>query len=278
MSEDLKVSIITVSYNCGNSIAKTMRSVLSQTYKNIEYIIVDGGSTDDTHRVIQSNMDSRIRLIIETDEGIYDAMNKGFSLAEGDIIYFLNCGDYLFDDTIIKEVCSTFISERGIDITYGDVVQYGEKEEYLRMERDSPFHVMARCGVNHQALFVKRSSFYNTRPFNIIYDVYADYDWLLNGLCNHNFRLKYLNMPVVYYQAGGISQQKVARHFPERLHIIRKYFSKAFNISLIWRDPIECLYFIVIYAYLIFESKRFNITFKWKYSHSKPCNLQENSD
>jgi len=259
MREDLKVSIITVSYNCGYSIAKTMRSVLSQTYENIEYIIIDGGSTDDTHQVIQSNMDSRIHLVIEEDGGIYDAMNKGFSLAGGDIVYFLNCGDYLFDDTIIKEVCSTFTSERDIDIVYGDVIQYGEKDKCLKMKRGTPFHVMARCGICHQALFAKRNSFYNTKPFDINYKVYADYDWILNGLCNHNFKLRYLNMPVVYYQAGGVSQQEVVRYFPERLHIISKYFSKAFNLSLIWRDPVECLYFIIIYVYLIFESKRFNI-------------------
>lgn len=262
ITENYKVSIITVSYNSSNTIEKTIRSVLTQTYHDIEYLIIDGGSTDETHQVIQNNADKRMHLVVEEDEGIYDAMNKGFLLATGDIIYYLNCGDYLADNTILENVCAVFQSKKDVEIVYGDAIQYGEREELLQMRRDTPFHVMTRCGINHQALFAKRNAFCHERPFNTHYKIYADYDWLLNGLCNHNLRLKYLCMPVVYYQAGGASQQEVARYFPERLHIIKEYFTKAFNLSLLRSNPFECLYFAIVYIYLVWGSVSFNISFR----------------
>jgi len=258
-AQNLVISVITVSYNSSDTIAKTMQSVLSQNYQEIEYIIVDGGSTDNTHEIIRSNMDERVRLIIESDAGIYDAMNKGFALATGDIIYFLNCGDYLSDDTVIEKICSILKSEHDIDAVYGDIILYDDYNKNLvQIERITPFHVMTRCGICHQAIFVKKNSFYNTKPFNINYKIYADYDWLLNGICDHNYRLCYLNVPVVYYKAGGISQQaRDRRFFTERLILIHKYFTRVFNRDIIIKHPLELLIFVVIYTHLLLRYIKF---------------------
>jgi glycosyltransferase involved in cell wall biosynthesis len=248
-----KVSVITVSYNCSNTIAKTMASVLSQNYYNIEYIIVDSCSTDNTHQIIQGIMDDRVRLVIEDDEGIYDAMNKGFALATGDIIYYLNSGDCLFDETILEKICSIFWSETDIDVVYGDTVSYSYNGKVLiKMKRDTPFHVITRGIICHQAIFAKKSSFLSAVPFNINYKIYADYDWLLDGLCNNNYRLRYLNVPVVYFQAGGFSQQGIGKYSIERVRIINKFFLKAFNLHILFMYPKECGYFIIVYFYLVF--------------------------
>ncbi|MGV8108428.1 glycosyltransferase family 2 protein [Methanospirillum sp.] len=251
--EDIKVTVITITLNCEDTIAKTIDSVLSQTHQNIEYIIIDGSSTDNTRHVIQRIIDDRVYFASEDDKGIYDAMNKGFALASGDIIYFLNSGDYLYNISILETIVSYFKLNGDIDIIYGDIIAYGDNCQHLiKQKRYTPFHVMTRCSICHQALFVKRSSFFNSNPFNTNYRVYADYDWLLDGLSNYNYKIKYLDMPIVFYQEGGFSQRNRGKYSIERIRIINKYWFKVFSKFILLKYPKECIYFIIIYGYLIF--------------------------
>ncbi len=249
----LKISVITVSYNCANTIATTMESVLSQEYSNIEYLIIDGCSNDGTHAVIEARMDDRIRLVIEKDQGIYDAMNKGFSLATGDIIYFLNCGDYLASNTVFNEIIAEFRSNPELDIVYGDVIRYrneSEKEHYheelLKMERKTPLHLLTRC-ICHQGIFAQKSAFNSYPPFNLHYRVYADLEWILREVSQNEIHMGYINKIIAFYQEGGTSEQDISKYFPERLELTNKYFPFIFRWSYLLKYPYESFLFAVKY-------------------------------
>ena len=253
---NLKISVITVSYNCEDTIAKTMQSVLSQTYTNLEYLIIDGCSTDNTHNVVREIMDKRTRLFIEKDNGIYDAMNKGFRLATGDVIYYLNSGDYLANEKVLEDVNSGFLSHPGAGIVYGDVIRYNEKEEeYMKMERKTALHVMTRC-ICHQGIFAKRSAYHDEKPFDEIkYPVYADFDWILREVCYHDVKMFYLNGPVVYYLTGGFSEQEPVKKFSERLEFTKKYFIHDFKGSYLYKCPFEFGLFVAKYLVMMFLYK-----------------------
>lgn len=249
-----KISVITVSYNCANTIAKTIKSVLSQEYSNIEYLIIDGCSNDGTHEVIEALMEDRIRLVIEKDQGIYDAMNKGFSLATGDIMYFLNCGDYLATNTIFNEIIAEFQSNPDLDIVYGDVIRYQNEsgkehcqEELLKMERKTPLHLLNRC-ICHQGIFSKKSAFTNFPPFNLKYPIYADLEWIVREVSLNKIKIGYTDKTIAYYQEGGVSEQDISKYFPERLELINKYFPAIFRRSYLLKHPYECSLFAVKYV------------------------------
>ena len=118
----MKISIITVVWNNATTIKDAIESVLSQTYDNIEYIVVDGASTDGTVEIVQSYGDKISKFISEKDKGIYDGLNKGISLATGDMIAFLHSDDIYASDAIIEEVVLTFKSDKSLDGVYGDLV------------------------------------------------------------------------------------------------------------------------------------------------------------
>jgi glycosyltransferase involved in cell wall biosynthesis len=251
--ELVKVSVITVTYNCEATIGQTMQSVLSQKHQNIEYLIIDGCSTDSTPDIVRQTMDQRVRLFIGKDEGIYDAMNKGLMHVTGDLVSFLNSGDYFCDDTVLDAVASAFVTENAPDVIYGDIRYYSDTGETLMsMERKTPLHVMTRF-LCHQALFVRRSSFAHQKPFNTRFRVYADYDWLLSALCSENLTFFHINAPVVYYQAGGFSQHNVGKYAHERLAIIRKFWNCTVNLRTFLEYPLEILYLSGILLFLLWH-------------------------
>ena len=118
----MKISIITVVWNNVKTIKDTIDSVLSQTYKNIEYIVIDGGSTDGTLSLLESRRDQLSALVSEPDEGIYDAMNKGIKLAKGDVIGFLNSDDFYLNDKVISKVASEFERDIFLDASYANLI------------------------------------------------------------------------------------------------------------------------------------------------------------
>src|SRR5258707_14825723 len=115
--QDLKISVITGVYNAQNTIAKCIESILKQSFKNVQYIIVDGGSTDDTLKIIEKYRHQIDLIVSEPDKGVYDAMNKGITLATGDIVGTLNADDYYASDDILRQVAMAFV-EQNTDIIY----------------------------------------------------------------------------------------------------------------------------------------------------------------
>lgn len=251
LSQDLKVSIITVCYNCENLIEKTIESVIFQSYPNIQYIVIDGGSTDGTLDVIEKYSSHIDTLISEKDNGIYYAMNKGITHANGDIIYFLNSGDFLYNNNVIEIICTKFNQFPDSDIIYGDAILFDENSsQRLSLYRPTPLHVLTRCGICHQSLFAKRSLFNSSEPFNTEYHIYADYEWLLRSIILEKCHLQYFNTPVVYYMMGGLSQKDPSHYYHERIEIMNTYMQYLNKWDLATSYPREIISYRILVRYL----------------------------
>lgn len=224
-----KLSVITIVYNNVRDIERTMLSVLNQTYRNIEYIIIDGGSVDGTKDIIYKYKSRLTQFISEPDHGIYDAMNKGLSLATGDYVLFMNSGDEIHSPETVKEV---FETEASADIYYGETEMFNDRWESLGQRRHcapenfnwkSFRHGMS---ISHQAIYVKRSI---AEPFDLQYKYSADIDWIIRAAKNassmvntHTFVAKYL--------VGGVSKKKHLASLTERFKIFTKYYGLVPNL------------------------------------------------
>lgn len=181
MDTAVKISVITVCYNAESVIEKTIRSVLNQTYEDLEYIIVDGASKDHTPDIIEGYlMDTRVKYLSEPDKGIYDAMNKGAGMATGDYLEFLNAGDVLADDQVISHIAER-AGRSGADILYGDILYINpdgttEKRVYRQFCSSLFYYLLGDC-INHQAIFAKRDCF--KQGFDLTYRICADREWML---------------------------------------------------------------------------------------------------
>lgn len=252
---ELKISIITVCYNCEKTIEQTINSVLNQTYRNIEYIIVDGDSKDETKNIIGKYKKDLDIYISEPDKGIYDAMNKGVSLCSGDIIYFINSGDTLCTNNTISDVMEQITAFHEMDIFYGDILYYNEEKKFKK--QNYGINGIIAKGINHQSLFSRRNVFLLGNFFNTNYKIYADYDWLLNLLVNKKTKYKYLPIPIANYLMGGVSDREGRKFQYERDEIFLKYLSNYEMLKTMITHPKNIvpqmmrIYLNTIYKYLI---------------------------
>ena len=209
MNSNLKISIITVSFNSQNTLRRTIESVLSQNYDNVEFILIDGGSTDWTLDII-SNYKDRINFFIsEPDKGIYDAMNKGIIAASGDIIGILNSDDFYTDETILKKVADKF-HETTCDATYGDLlyVKSMDASKIFRYWKSGSFNVKKlRKGwmLPHPTFFVKKSVYEKYGLYNTKLNSASDYEMILRLLYNCNIKVNYIPLVIVKMRVGGTS-------------------------------------------------------------------------
>ena len=178
-------SIITVTYNASRWLERTVLSVRSQSYPNIEYIVVDGNSTDGTLDLIKKYQTSIDRLLIEPDEGLYDAMNKGLQLASGDYVWFLNAGDTLYSETTVQEIVNALSGGNLPDIIYGETQIVDKQGNPLSMRRlKAPENLSWQSFsmgmlVCHQSFLVKRTI---AEQYDLQYRFAADYDWCIRCL------------------------------------------------------------------------------------------------
>lgn len=230
---ELKVSIITVCLNSEKTVEQTIQSVVKQTYSNIEYIVIDGNSTDGTLEIINKYKDKITTVISEKDHGFYDAANKGLKLSNGDVIYFLNAGDYLYDSSIIEKIVSLFIKDNSLEMIYGDVICYDEcnKKEYYESSYIPNKYTLFIRGIWHQSIFTKKSVFDKFGNFSLKYPIFADHDWLLRILLKHHIKSYYYNTPTCFYLIGGMSQDCDIKYAYELEEIIKKY--KGTNLILV---------------------------------------------
>ena len=212
---DLKITIVTVCYNAEKTIERTIESVISQNYPNIEYLIIDGKSTDATMDIVRKyETIPYIRIVSEKDNGLYHAMNKGANMATGDYILFLNSGDYLCDDNVIKEIST----ELSADIIYGNVIRQKQDGDVLE-KYPGKYKVMwlllqGRM-VSHQVIFTK-TAIMRQLGFDESYKITADYNFLLRAKKEH-CSMHYVDRNVsVVENVEGISSQR------ENLDLMRK--------------------------------------------------------
>lgn len=203
--EHMKISIITVVFNAVKTIEQAILSVLNQSYKELEYIIIDGGSTDGTLDIIRKYEKKISYWVSEPDEGIYNAMNKGIDIATGDVIAFLNSDDWYEKDTF-KCVSENFKDD--IDILAGRVAVYrnGEILEDKKVFSSSE-EIMIRMIYPHPGIFARRKLFDKFGRFDESYKISADYDWLLR-IYIQDIPIKYIDKVLVNFRAGGASSAK----------------------------------------------------------------------
>jgi len=224
----MKVTIITVAYNSAGTIADTLASVEAQTYPDIEHIVIDGCSTDATVDIVHRHTHVA-RCVSEQDEGIYDAMNKGLSLATGDLVGFLNADDVLDGDQAVQHLVEA--AAGGADVVYGDLVYVRADDlgRVIRHWRSGDFRSSRlRFGwmPPHPTFYVRRELLATVGGFDTSLSIAADYDFMLRCLCSPAVRAQHVPRVLVRMRAGGVSNASAAsmlRKSAEDLRTIRKY-------------------------------------------------------
>lgn len=237
---DKLVSIITVVLNGEKYLEDTIKSVISQTYKNIEYIVVDGGSTDNTLSIISMYKDKIDVVISEKDKGIYDAMNKGIKKSSGDIIGIINSDDYYYNDNVVQAIVECF-DDDDCDILYGDKIKYdlvtGEK---LLINVDRPNSLKeVNISIVHPTVFVRRK-IYMKKMFDEKYKIVADrafFYWAYRQ--GYNFFKK--NKVIAVMRTGGISS-KCCQPVKEGFYVRREYLGIMYAILFVIRHLVSSIY------------------------------------
>ncbi len=209
----MKISIITVCYNCETTLENTIQSIAAQTYSNIEYVIIDGNSKDSTLLIIKKHEAHISNWVSEPDQGIYDAINKGIQFATGDIIGFLHSDDVLASNAIIAQIADEFKNPE-IDGVYGDL-EYVDKENTKRVIRhwkSEPFQPkLLKQGwmPAHPTLFLRKEVYEKHGLFNLSYKIAADYDFMLRILKDKTLKFSYLPKVITRMRVGGASNRSL---------------------------------------------------------------------
>lgn len=205
----MKISIITVTYNSSKTLKDTLESVLKQTYKNYEHIIVDGLSKDNTMEIVkeyENKYDGKLKYISEKDTGLYDAMNKGIKMSTGDVIGILNSDDIYANEKVLEKIVDTFNKEQ-CDGTYADLI-FMDEETMSKPQRiwKSPKGKLENgWHPAHPTLYLKKEVYDKIGLFNLEYRIVADYDFMIRMMKNKGIKLKYINDYIVYMRVGGTS-------------------------------------------------------------------------
>lgn len=206
----MKISIITVSYNSEKTIRDTIESVLAQTYSDIEYIIVDGGSKDNTMGVVAEYATSIATIVSEPDRGIYDAMNKGIALATGDVIGILNSDDFYESPSSLESVAAAFRLKPDDALVFGDIV-FVSPEDLRRVTRVySAAHFKAwklRFGwmPPHPGTFIRKQAYKDVGAYSLLYAISADYEMFVRLLLTKHYSFSYIDKVLVRMRSGGVS-------------------------------------------------------------------------
>ncbi len=204
-----KVSIITVAYNSEKTIEDTIKSVVNQTYKNIEYIIIDGQSADNTLQICEKYKNGISKLVSEQDKGIYDAMNKGIEQASGDIIGILNSDDFYADDHVIDNVVEVF-NQQQVDAVYANLV-YVDAEDTNKITRTwiaksyQPNAFLKGWMPPHPTFFLKKECYQKYGTYSLKLKSAADYELMLRLIHKYKIKVGYLNQIITKMRVGGMS-------------------------------------------------------------------------
>jgi len=213
----MKISIITSVYNNKDTIAEAIESVLMQTYDDIEYIVVDGKSTDGTIDIIKQYQGKITSFVSETDEGLYDGLNKGLSLASGEVVGFLHSDDFYAHSAVIENVMKAFRSHQ-VDSVYGNLI-YVKKEDTSKVVRywnsgDFCIKKLHRGWMPpHPTFFVKRDIYRKYGIFDTNFRIAADYDIILRFLGKHKISTYYMSDVFIKMRVGGESNRSLGNIF-----------------------------------------------------------------
>ena len=243
MNDSLKVSIVTVSLNKKEFLEDCITSLINQTYKNIEYVIIDGGSNDGSLEIFNKYRGKIKKLVAEKDNGIFDAMNKGIDLASGEIVYFLNSDDRFFDNNVVENVVKYFTEDETVDFIYGNIKGFNPSNnfEYIEKYPDKAtkwFFIMKT--LPHPGTFFRSRCFVKAGKFDTAYKIASDYKWYLGALFVKKLKSRHVNDNISIFRLGGVSNNSMysGLYFSERKAIQKKYFN---NFELICANGLEKL-------------------------------------
>ncbi len=210
-SNKIKISVITVCRNAEKFIEKAIQSVINQDYPNLEYIIIDGDSQDNTISIIEKYLGKITKFISEPDEGIYSAMNKGIRYSKGDFLCFVNADDYFVDNHVISDVAKYITEHPSSEFIYGDLEVRYPSGRLINVNPPPPEKVLDElvCGcLPHQASFSRADLFFSKVGFfNENYRISSDYEWFLRLASNETVKLSYYPRLISSYYLGGLSSQ-----------------------------------------------------------------------
>ncbi len=246
-----KVSIVTICFNSSKTIADTLSSVKNQSYSNIEHIIVDGLSTDTTMDIVAKHMHPGMVVKSEKDHGLYDALNKGFSMATGDIIGILHSDDYLSNSSVIEHLVGIFQANPNCDAVSASVNIFKPENpnKPFRVYNATKFRVWQfRLGMQppHPGFYIKKDAFKKVGYFNSAYKISGDFDWLYRVIVEEKMQVVFSDFSIVSMRDGGISSQGFSSKklmnkenlrvlkshgvYSNKLLIFIKYFFKIFQL------------------------------------------------
>ena len=207
----MKISVITITFNSEKTIKDTVLSLENQTYKNIEYIVIDGNSTDTTLEIIKNSCTRVTKLVSEKDDGIYHALNKGIQIATGDYVGFLHSDDIFASCHSVANIVNT-LNQNDADAVYGDLqyISSLDSEKVVRTWRSGAFNksLLARGWMPpHPTFYMKRSLYQKYGGFDLSFRIAGDYDSLLRYLYTHNVSVDYCPEVLVKMKVGGVSNR-----------------------------------------------------------------------
>lgn len=217
------LSIITINYNDVSGLERTLSSIKSQTQKEFDHIVIDGGSVDGSKKLLESNDKFIDYWISEPDNGVYNAMNKGIDRAKGDYVLFLNSGDILHaDDTIEKAVA--YIENKDKDIYYGDLINRGETDQLYTVPKDISFFYFYKNSLPHPSSFIRKSCLVEMGGYDENLKIVSDWKFYIVGVFKKNYSLAQLPLVVSIFYAGGISTTNYNLLIKERELILKEEF------------------------------------------------------
>ena len=228
-----KFSIITVTYNAAKVLEDTIQGIVTQTYKNLEYIIVDGGSTDETLDIIHKYQEHITTVISEPDQGLYDAMNKGIKLATGDYLCFLNAGDGLHEDDTLLQMVHSINGTALPGVLYGETEIVDSQGHFLYMRRLSAPATLTwksfKQGmlVCHQAFFARRDL---VEPYDLRYRFSADFDWCIRIMKKADV-LHNTHLTLIDYLNEGMTTRNHKASLKERFRIMSRHYGWASTVT-----------------------------------------------
>lgn len=230
----MKISVITVCFNSDSTILDCINSVVSQSYKNVEYIVIDGGSYDNTVNIINSFGEQINVFVSESDNGIYDAMNKGFSFATGDIVGFLNSDDFFADSNVLSKIASSF-RDSSVQACYGDLDYIShDKVHTLRKWKSGHFKYGSFSkgwAPPHPTFYVKTSEVRRLGCFDLQFKIAADNELMMRYLEVAKIKVSYIPHVLVKMRVGGISNRSWSGIFKQNIEILRAIKKNKLNVN-----------------------------------------------
>jgi glycosyltransferase involved in cell wall biosynthesis len=224
-----KLSIVTINYNNSHGLQQTIDAVINQSFNSYEYIVIDGGSSDDSKTIIEKYADKISYWVSEKDNGVYHAMNKGIAKANGEYVLFLNSGDYFITNTILEKI---FAEKNTEDILYGDVQT---PTEILRYPEKLDFFYFFRYSLGHPASFIKKSLFEKYGFYNEENKIVSDWEFFLKVIVTHKASYKYLKEVVSYFDTTGMSSSVESQVLlnEEMIKVLHPYLDEYYSEIII---------------------------------------------